>query len=88
MAWVSEKQKEAEKAYLERAERDLMFGIQPPEPSKPCRVFAKILVNNDEILALMDKKTMKAYEIGEGYEETNKEIKDFTFVRWGRPMDV
>ncbi len=92
MTWQSEEQKKAEENYWNTAERALIFGFdfefEPSKPDESNRVFAKVLIDGEDTLVYMDKETNKAYEIGEGYKDTGKEIKDFTFVRWGRPMDV
>lgn len=73
-------------------ESDLLFGtnlLREGLPDKPVdnRKWALIKVGNKSLTVPVDNVTMKAYET-DGYEWTDREIPEYTFVRWARGMDL
>lgn len=77
----------------EEWEAAMLWGIKPARwenlPPEDNRKWALIkrAGSEDQELLWVDNKTMKAYERN-GYERTDIEIPEFTFVRWARGMDL
>lgn len=89
MNWISDEEKKRWSEHMAQQERYLM-GIDPiPESNEPIcnKKLAWITVGTHNEIHWVDNVTMKAYKT-DGYEKTDIEIPEFTFIRWCRGMDI
>lgn len=90
--WISKAEADILAVHAERAERYMMFYSRPEHVEirnkrDDPRKWAIIEQLGKKKLAFVDRLTMKAYKV-DNYKATWMEIKNFTFVRWARAMDL
>jgi hypothetical protein len=90
--WISKEEADILAIHALRAETYMMFYYHPEhtkirEQREDQRKWAIIEVLGKERLAFVHRLTKKAYKV-DNYKATWMEIKNFTFVRWARAMDL
>jgi hypothetical protein len=92
MIYISDEERKVWEALYADFESDLLWGttkLKDRLGDRPVdnRKWALIKVGEKDMTVPVDNVTMKAYET-DGYEWTDREIPEYTFVRWARGMDL
>lgn len=83
MIWMFKKEFEEYNKFWIKLQNSIYYPSENNEilETKRNLYFVYIKIDNEQKLAYKDRNTNKCYKVGNSYEETFEEYKDFEFIR-------